>query len=193
LNLPAVLLDHHLNLPRIGTLRSDSQQCGQLAVERLAALGHRRIACASWQREDLNPWFPRGYLLGMRAAGLKPRKAWQLDVELTSQGARDAIKRLISLSPRPTALVCFNNTFARHIVEAAIDRGLQIPGDLSVFGGGGEVVSGLTCNQINWTALGRQAMQMLLAAIDAGPEKPSEHQLVPYHFEVGNTTEKWRG
>lgn len=192
LNLPAVLLDHHLNLPRIGSLRSDSQQCGQLAVERLAALGHRRIACGTWQREDLNPWFLRGYLLGMRAAGLKPRKSWQLGVELTSQGARHAVRRLLALSPRPTALICFNNTFARHVVEAAIQEGLTIPEDLSVFGGGGEVVAGLTCNQINWTELGRQAMEMLLAAIEKGPDKPSEHRLVPYHYETGSTTEEWR-
>jgi LacI family transcriptional regulator len=41
---------------------------------------------------------------------------------------------LLDLDPRPTAIVCFNDKIAVGVLEAAADRGLQVPQDLSVVG-----------------------------------------------------------
>src|SRR5204862_6274272 len=56
LGLPAVMLDHEVNLPGISTVREDSRQGAEIAVAHLARLGHRRIAYAQWRLADLNPW-----------------------------------------------------------------------------------------------------------------------------------------
>jgi DNA-binding LacI/PurR family transcriptional regulator len=85
-------------------------------------------------------------------------------------------------------VVCFHNTLARYVAQAALERGLDVPRDLSVFGGGGEEVFGLTCAQIDWYEMGREAMRMLLRAVESGPGAAPEHLVVPYDFRPGRTT-----
>ena len=188
LNIPAVLLDHDLNLPKVSSIRGDSMQNAQLAVQHLAELGHRRIACAQWEQGDLNPWFSRGYREAMRQASLRRRQTWELSVKLNSTGAVEAVDQLMGMSPRPTAILCFNNTFASYLIDAATRRGLTVPDDLSVIGAGGERVVGLTCNQLDWNKLGSEAARILQQSIAAGDEYQPEHCLMQYQLEPGRTT-----
>ncbi len=67
--LPSVILDHEMNVPKIGSVRGDSQQNARLAIRHLTELGHRKIACAQWRQIDFNPWFLRGYRQGLREHG----------------------------------------------------------------------------------------------------------------------------
>ena len=186
-NLPTVLLDHDLNVPRVSSVRTDSRQNSQLAVAHLASLGHRRIACALWHQVDLNPWFVRGYRQGMQEAGLPRRRKWEFPVELTPAGGRQAVEQLLALSPRPTAIVCFHNTLACAVLQAAREMGLQVPEDLSVMGGGGETVVGLTCCQLDWFDMGRQGMRLLLERVTA-TASGNTHLVLPYGLEPGWTT-----
>jgi len=188
--IPAILLDHELHLPNVGSIRGDSEQNAGLAVKRLSELGHRQIACAHWQQSDLNPWFIQGYRKGMRDAELRRRRAWEMFIELSQKGAQDAVDQLLSLSPRPTAIVCFHNTFANQFVAAAWERGLRVPDDISVVGCGGEEVVNLSCTQLDWPGLGRTAVQMLLRAVDEDKDQAyePEHLLVPYEWREGGTT-----
>ncbi len=188
LNMAAVLLDHDLNLPKLSSIRPDSHGRARLAVRHLAELGHRRIALAHWHREDLNPWHLRGYREGMREAGLRCRRNWEIYVRITADGAAHVVNAIQSTSPRPTAVVCFNNALASLVIEHASHQGLHVPGDFSVIGGGGEHVIGLTCVQLDWRQLGRQAMRMLLAAIEAGERHRPEHRVQEYQLQPGSTT-----
>jgi DNA-binding LacI/PurR family transcriptional regulator len=185
--LPTVLLDHDLHLPSISTIRDDSFSGAKQAVEYLAGLGHRRIAFADWHRTDLNPWRLNGYRQGLRDAGLPRRRTWELQAELTEQGARKAADDLQKLSPRPTAVLAFNNTFAKLLIDELARRGVRVPHDLSVMGSGGEDVTGLTCEQADWHQMGEQSVQMLLRHLDNSKLTP-EHVLVPFTLREGSTT-----
>ena len=189
LDIPAVLLDHDLHVPNLGSIRGDSAQNARLAVEHLVGLGHRRIACAYWRLLDHNPWFCRGYRKGLNQSGIRCRRAWEFSVDLTAKGAATVVDRLLPLSPRPTALVCFHNTFAHQVIEAARGRGLKVPEQLSVVGGGGEEVVGLTCNQLDWHELGRDSMRILLHLLSSGKGHRPEHKVVPYTLRIGTTTQ----
>lgn len=186
--VPSILMDHELHLPNVGSIRGDSEQNASLAIRHLAELGHRRIACAHWQQSDLNPWFIQGYRKGMRNAKLRCRRHWEMFIELSPTGAEEAVDHLLSLSPRPTAIICFHNTFANQFTAAALKRGLRVPDDISVVGCGGEEVVNLSCTQLDWQALGRTAVQMLLRAVDKDGAFESEHLLVPYQWREGCTT-----
>jgi LacI family transcriptional regulator len=188
LGLPALLLDHDLHVPQVGSLRDDSFAGARDAVRYLADLGHRRIAFADWHRGDLNPWRLTGYRQGLRDAGLPRRRTWELPAALTEAGARQVVAALQALSPRPTALLCFNNTLARLVIEEGQRRGLDVPNDLSVMGCGGEDVPGLTCHQADWHGMGQQAVQMLLRAVEGGSGHAPEHQLAPHTLRPGQTT-----
>ena len=104
LGLPTVLVDHDLPLPKINSVRDDSFEGARQAVQHLAALGHRRIAFASWHQVDLNPCRLRGYRQGLRHAGLARRRQWVIPTELTDAGARQVVEQWLRLTPRPTAL-----------------------------------------------------------------------------------------
>jgi LacI family transcriptional regulator len=188
MGLPAVLLDHDLHVPQVGSLRDDSFAGARDAVRYLAELGHRRIAFADWHRSDLNPWRLTGYRQGLRDAGLPRRRTWELPAALTEAGARQVVAALLALTPRPTALLCFNNTLARLVIEEAQRRELGVPGDVSVMGCGGEEVPGLTCHQADWFGMGQEAVQMLLRTVQGDGGKAPEHQLAPFTLSAGRTT-----
>ena len=119
----------------------------------------------------------------LREGGVARRRAWEIFTELTEEGAREVVKHWAELAPRPTAIYCFNNTLALFVIEELRRRGVQVPEDLSILGGGGEEVSGLTCHQADWLELGKTAIQVLLRK----PSRP-EHYLGPPTIRVGNTT-----
>lgn len=186
-NLPAILLDHDLHLPKFSSIRPDSFQRAKLSVTRLAELGHRRIALAEWHREDMNPWNLRGYREGMREAGLRCRRVWEKYVPITPAGGAEIVESILSTSPQPTAVVCFSNPLAGFVFDAAVERGMRVPEDLSIVGGGGGEVIGLTCAQLDWYDLGKQAMRLLLEAIEDDTHK-QQHRVVPYQWKDGRTT-----
>lgn len=188
--LPVVLLDHDLSVPQVSSIREDSAAGSRLAVEHLAALGHRRIALAHWHQSDLNPWRLRGYRAALRAAGLGVRRSYELTTEITRAGADEIVEQLAALDPRPTAVVCFNNTLARYVVEAARAEEWTVPDDLSVVGCGGEEVLGLTTIQSDWQALGRRAAAMLIHRLQAGDAatSPIEHEQPAPTLRVSSST-----
>ncbi|MGE3809275.1 MAG: GntR family transcriptional regulator, partial [Gemmataceae bacterium] len=189
LGLPTVLLDHDLHLPQISSIRDDSFEGARQAIHYLADLGHRRIAFANWHRTDLNPWRLMGYRQGLRDKKLTRRRTWELQAELTEAGARHLVDELMTLSPKPSAVFCFNNTQARLVIEVLQRRGLQVPDDISVMGGGGELVPGLSCHECDWYDIGKQAVAILIRSIEEPGHKPEHHLVVPI-LEPGKTTAK---
>ena len=98
-----------------------------------------------------------------------------------------AIDEFLALSPRPTALYCFNNSLARLVIAELQRRGVKVPEEISVLGGGGEEVPGLTCHQADWYAMGRQAVQMIVRTLNE-PHHVPEHYLSPHVIRPGQTT-----
>lgn len=183
LGLPAVMLDHEVHLPGISTVREDSRQGAAAGVAHLAKLGHRRIAYAQWRVPDLNPWRIAGYRKGLAEARLPRRRAWELAVEVTETGLDRMVDQLLALRPRPTAVLCFNNTMARLAIERLRRLRVAVPEQMSVVGIGGEEVAGLACVQADWFAMGRRAVKILLRRGDA----PPEHRLFPYAVHAGRS------
>lgn len=186
--IPAVMLDHELYLPRFDSIRPDSKQNAKKAVDHLVELGHRRIVCASWLQTDINPWFIQGYREALRDAKISLSKDYEIEVRLNETGAREVLHHIFSLTPQPTAVICFNNTFASQVIAVAATEGLSVPGDLSVIGGGGESVAQLTSTNVAWPSLGSEATEILLNAIEEGKHHKPEHRLVPYELSVHGST-----
>ncbi len=183
LGLPLVLLDHSDPRGGLPSVRDDSFAGTRAAVAHLLGLGHRRVAFVNWARTDLNPWRARGYRQAFRDAGVPRRRAWELAAEVTPAGAGRAVREALALSPRPTAVYCFNNTLAALVVAALRAAGVRVPADVSVVGGGGAAVPGLACHQADWQELGRAAVRLLLRSA-AGP--PAQ-LLGPHTFHPGET------
>ncbi|MEN9892186.1 MAG: hypothetical protein RLY78_2481 [Pseudomonadota bacterium] len=111
----------------------DNEACSRLAVLRLLALGHRRIAYVHSPLE-MNYAFQRhaGYLQAMREAGIEPDPAWVLGGSLARRSGHAAAQQLLVLSPRPTAVIVDNNLGGVGLIRALLDAGVRIGRDISV-------------------------------------------------------------
>lgn len=187
LGVPVVLVDHDCSIQGVSTVRDDSFQGAVLAMSHLIQLGHCAIGLIHWRHADLNPWRLQGYREAMREAHLRRRRHWEIFVELNEAGAQAAVRQLLALKPRPTALYCFNNTLARLIMDELHVRKVRVPEDVSVIGGGGEDVPGLTCTVCDWHALGRVAVELLSAQL-RHKDCPPQHRLLPHSLRIGKTT-----
>jgi LacI family transcriptional regulator len=107
-----------------------------LAMNHLLSLGHRRIAAITGPRG----WIAteerlRGYHAALGAAGILA------DTELVVESpqfeidaGRTAARRLLDLHDPPTAIFAFNDNIAIGALQAARERGVRVPEDLSVVG-----------------------------------------------------------
>jgi len=108
---------------------------GRRATERLLAAGHRRIGLITFD-SDIPAAIGRrdGYSSALRAAG------GDLDDDLVVGGGATATDgyaaavRLLDLPVPPTAIFCANDRMAMGAYDAIKERGLTIPGDISVVG-----------------------------------------------------------
>jgi LacI family transcriptional regulator len=112
---------------------------GRQAVEHLVRLGHRRIGCvvSSPASRPASPGRLHGYQQGMAEAGLAQAVIVNhLKSETMSEveAGYQAVREVLAQTKRPTALFLTNDLMAIGALRAAIDAGIQVPGDLAVVG-----------------------------------------------------------
>ena len=118
--------------PPFTHVRTDDFEGAIRGAEHLIALGHRHIAFAGLQ--PMRPALLR--LLGVRraleSAGLPPPVVVECPPSL--EMGQVAGRQLLDASPRPTAVVAFDDTTAIGIVRAVHAAGMRVPQDLSIIG-----------------------------------------------------------
>ncbi|MES2442430.1 MAG: LacI family DNA-binding transcriptional regulator [Pseudomonadota bacterium] len=140
---PAIirLLDEHrISFARIGSLdpgpgfamTMDDERAARLATEHLASLGHRRIGFIAGSDEyELSGWRVTGWRAAMAAAGLETH-GLLVDGDFSfASGKRAAVQLLDGPNP-PTGIVASNDQMALATLEAARERGLEVPRHLSL-------------------------------------------------------------
>jgi LacI family transcriptional regulator len=109
----------------------DNEAGSRLAVERLMALGHRRIAYVHASLH-YNFAFGRhaGFLEAMQATGLAPHRV--LAAGLSRTCGYQTMLDLLDSGDLPTAVIIDNNLAGEGAVRALLDRGVAIGRELSV-------------------------------------------------------------
>lgn len=178
------LLDARCDDPRIPSVAPDEVQGGQAATQVLLDQGHRRIGLIS-NVDDIPATQGRteGYLRALRAAGVEPEDDLVVRERSEAAGGYRAGHALLDRSPRPTAIFCFNDRMAMGLYQAAAERGLRIPEDLSVVGfDNQELIAdglrpGLTTVALPHYEMGAWAVDTLIRRLE-DPETPSEQILL---------------
>lgn len=139
LDIPVVLLDRELPVPRIHRLLVNHRQGLREAVEHLVKLGHRRVAYIGGP-PVVRPSRERyeAYRAAATARGVWDERLVALG-PLTTEAGREAAIDLMTGSPAPTALIVADNRRAIGTLRAIHDRGLDIPRDLSLVALSGDV------------------------------------------------------
>lgn len=162
------------------------------AVQHLLAMGRRKIAHitgpmdykAARDREE-------GLRRALAEAGLA-QAGETLSGPWSQRWGRHAAEMLMMAEPGIDAVFCGSDQIAAGFVEAARERGVQVPADVAVVGyDNWEVLStetrpALTTVDMNLERLGRTAAQHLFAAID-GKATPGVHQM-PCHLVIRDST-----
>jgi LacI family transcriptional regulator len=191
--VPVVLIDRLVRgVPEADTVTIDNERAATEAVAHLLELGHRRIgviteAVSLVSGSRKRGLFPsavrlRGYFEALRGAGIEPDEDLVGVARYDRESAYDATMRLLALAAPPTALLCTDNVLATGAYRAAQDRGLRMPGELSLIGFDDEpwttlVRPELTVVEQPTYELGTRAGRQLLDRIAAGGRARRPHHV----------------
>lgn len=131
--LPVLALMYDLRSDRYDTLVTDDEAATASVVHYLTELGHSNIALIGDAEMPNVAARTRGYTSEMERQGCSAHIAFEPAGFLQSDGY-DAADKLLRRSRRPTAIACVNDAQARGAVLAAVDAGLDVPGDVSITG-----------------------------------------------------------
>lgn len=167
-----------------GSVTMDDAAGSRLAVEHLAALGHRRIGLLGGRRDTgVGQRREAGYRQGMEAAGLPIDPAWLRAGDFTERTAAALGAELLALPPdrRPTAIYTVSLPTALGLLAAARGAGIRVPDDLSVATMDDHELLGhldppLTAVRMPMAQMGAVATEMLLDAVRG---RPIHHSVVP--------------
>jgi LacI family transcriptional regulator len=117
----------------------DDAQALYTATSHLLNLGHRRIGYIGPSQElPTGASRLRGFRNAMAEAGHAAAPSEELGSPGETEFGRQALERLLSLKKPPTAIVTGAVQHTNALLDELQDRGLNVPGDLSVVGFGDE-------------------------------------------------------
>lgn len=171
LNLPCVVADDFAGM--------------SLLLDHLFKLGHRRIAfvgpptCGLIYQRRLQAYRlfmmeRTPYVDEKLIKVVESKDSWWLPAEDDARRCGQFLDELMRLTPPPTAIACATDSFALGLMATARERGLNVPGDLSITGFGNRSYTlashpTLTTVHVDQRALGAWAAVMLLEIIAGVP------------------------
>ena len=189
---PVVLVNRYLRHDVVSSVSGDNAGGGAAVADLFVRGGHQRIA----------------YLAGLndtsssrdRGRGFKDqlaRRGVALYAEDNGQYERDpgsaAMRRLLSLTPRPDAVFCANDAMALAALEVArLEFGIDVPSELAIVGYDNSAPTAwpfyqLTSVDQNLTEMARIAVELLMDKLAAKPGG-IDHVVVPASLVERATT-----
>lgn len=171
----------------------DERAAGAAATRHLTSLGHVRIAfIAGSDRFAASGSRRLGYLDALEEAGIPADPALQAPGDFTYESGLEATARLLSLDPRPTAVVASNDEMALAVLHCAGRAGLDVPDDLSIVSfddtpGVRLSVPSLTSIRQPISGMAARAAELLIAVSKDGPLLAADH-LMPFRLIVRGST-----
>jgi LacI family transcriptional regulator len=106
-----------------------------LAIDRLVDLGHTRIGYVAGPRDaDTARRRRAGFCARMGERGLEVKRSMIVETTFTEAGGFEAMRRLLAMRRRPTAVVAASFASAVGVMSAVATAGLRVPDDVSVVG-----------------------------------------------------------
>ncbi len=194
--VPVVLVD--ASHPRLNRVIIDDVKGGYMATKYLIDLGHERIAYISdilespFEHVGASSLRYQGYQQALKEAGIPMRPEYYRQDQHGIPQARKMAHDLLDLPEPPTAIFAASDTQAIGVLQAAHDRGVAVPEQLSVIGFDdieiAEFLKLTTIHQPLFTS-GVEGAALLFQCIE-NPEKAREAQeiLLPLRLIERATT-----
>ena len=189
-DFPTVVIDMYNE--NTATVTSDNKQGCKMAIQYLYDLGHRKIAHITGMEENDN-WVSNirkeSYIHEMNRLKLPIRKGYiQKGRNFDFDGGYVAMKNLMKLEERPTAVFAAGDKCALGAMQAVKDEGFNVPDDISIIGFDDSDVSQyvtpkLTTVKQSCDMIGSEAATILIHQIDK-KEKVVVNKIIPVELIV---------
>lgn len=172
--IPTVLLNDRSTT--LASVALDDVAGTRIATQHLLDLGHTRIAHLKVGGTQRSGARIRGWREALRHAGVTPDPAWLVQGGHTVEMGLAGMRALLSVRPRPTAVVVGNVLAAIGALTAARDTGLTVPDDLSVIAFhdvlyAAHLVPALTSVAMPLRELGAASVALLMERLDGKPPR----------------------
>lgn len=182
-NFPVALISQEIPELAIDSVAVDDYMGGYQVTSHLVSLGHRDIAMIA---EDGRSSFGRirGYRQALQDAGIPFDDKRLTTCEATvEEGCRNGGRFLDSAKP-PTAIFASNDMLAIGVMEAARQRNVKIPDDLSVVGFDNTILAAFVEPPLTSVAqpiqeMGRQVVDFLVQRIENDKKMKQRVVLLP--------------
>lgn len=134
LHLPCVIISGQ-SLDGVPSFTVSNEDGMEQAMGHLYDLGHRKIAHIAGRLDQQDAILRlNGYRSFLDAHGLPYREEWVVEGRFLIEGGKQALKQLLSLPDRPTAITCANDEMAIGALFGALDLKVKVPEELSIVG-----------------------------------------------------------
>ncbi|MDK9430475.1 substrate-binding domain-containing protein [Gallibacterium anatis] len=135
LNLPIVVMDWWPTELNADKIYENSEFGAYLATKTLIEQGHKNIAIITGKlNKSLAHNRLVGYQKALQDAHLPINPDWIIESHFDFEGGVEGMKKLLQITPRPTAVFACSDTIAVGVYQVAWQQGLRIPQDISVIG-----------------------------------------------------------
>lgn len=129
---PVVLFFSRVKNPAVPFVDADNWQGGRLATQHLLDLGHTRLGMVTGPPHSRSS---ADRLAGFRSVLAERGKSYyEQDILTLDIMNVEGLKTYLDRPGRPTAVFCYSDLYAFHLLRAAAELGISVPGDLSVVG-----------------------------------------------------------
>lgn len=174
-----------LDEPAKMVVTNDSRGAAE-AAQHLAEQGHRRVAFISGPDTFRSSHERgRGFREGLAEHGVTLDAAYVRQGAYTFESGVEAAESLLAMAEPPTAIFAGNDEMAIGVMKAARDRGLDVPGDLSIVGFddlpmASRVWPNLTTVRLPIRDMGRMAAEKLTAGLRGlDPATLAQPEVIP--------------
>ncbi len=185
---PFILIDRNFPHLRANFVGTDDYRAGLLATEHLLDIGKRRIAHIAGPELATGHDRLLGYKTALAEHGVTVPGPYILAnsrvEEMGEQAGYQGMRELLQLDPRPDAVFCYNDLIAIGAMQATLEAGLSIPGDIAFVGCGNVRYSDylrvpLSSIDQSTGLLGEHAGNLALELIREATAQPKNIQVAP--------------
>lgn len=178
-----VVIDGYARPDDVPWVSAADRSGAKQATGHLLSIGHRRIAFIGGGEE---PYLAQqrlaGFLDALSGNGFNPEASLIVQGDFTRESGYARATEVLSRRPRPTAIFAANDPMAVGALDAALELGLSVPGDLSIVGFddmpiAAHVNPGLTTVARPYGEMGATAVRLLVETLAEAPAKRRARQI----------------
>lgn len=189
--IPIVLIGYRTDDPGIDFVDSDNIQAVGQVVDHLVKLGHKKIACISGPAEISRNAADRllGFKQAMQKHGLPVPEEYIVEGNFLKEAGGEAMKKLLFLPGRPTAVFAANDLMALGAWDAVEEKGLSVGTDMALAGFDDipEACTppySLTTIQQDYQLISKEATKVLIEKIHHSDDWKPRQVLIPTQLIV---------